>query len=74
MDHRFFEMGHRIDCFMFWPLGKTVTVGGIVIAVFKHSSLPVFVGRTDFRDWSIHPNFPAIQPDPTSADLLQQPH
>ena len=35
MDQRFVELQRRMDRFMFWPLGMTLTVGGIVIAVLK---------------------------------------
>ena len=35
MDQRFVELQHRMDRFMFWSLGMTLTVGGIVIAVPK---------------------------------------
>ena len=35
MDQRFVELQHRMDRFMFWSLGMTLTVGGIVIAVLK---------------------------------------
>lgn len=35
MDQRFVELQRRMDRFMFWSLGMTLTVGGIVIAVLK---------------------------------------
>ena len=35
MDQRFAELQRRMDRFMFWSLGMTLTVGGIVIAVLK---------------------------------------
>ena len=35
MDQRFVELQRRMDRFMFWFLGMTLTVGGIVIAVLK---------------------------------------
>ena len=35
MDQRFVELQHRMDRFMFWSLGMTLTVGGIIIAVLK---------------------------------------
>ena len=35
MDQRFVELQRRMDRFMFWSLGMTLTVGGIVIAVPK---------------------------------------
>ena len=35
MDQRFVELQRRMDCFMFWSLGTTLTVGRIVIAVLK---------------------------------------
>ncbi len=35
MDQRFVELQRRMDRFMFWSLGMTLTVGGIVIAALK---------------------------------------
>ena len=35
MDQRFVELQRRMDRFMFWSLGMTLTVGGIFIAVLK---------------------------------------
>ena len=35
MDQRFVKLQRRMDRFMFWSLGMTLTVGGIVIAVLK---------------------------------------
>ena len=35
MDQRFVELQRRMGRFMFWSLGMTLTVGGIVIAVLK---------------------------------------
>ena len=35
MDQRFVELQRRMERFMFWSLGMTLTVGGIVIAVLK---------------------------------------
>ena len=35
MDQRFVELQRRMDRFMFWSMGMTLTVGGIVIAVLK---------------------------------------
>ena len=35
MDQRFVELQRRMDRFMFWSLGMTLTVGGIVIAFLK---------------------------------------
>ena len=35
MDQRFVELQRRMDRFMFWSLGMTLTVGRIVIAVLK---------------------------------------
>ena len=35
MDQRFVELQRRMDRFMFWSLGMTLTVGGIIIAALK---------------------------------------
>ena len=35
MDQRFVELQRRMDRFMFWSLGMTLTVGGIVIAFLE---------------------------------------
>ena len=35
MDQRFVELQRRMDRFMFWSLGMTLTVGEIVIATLK---------------------------------------
>ena len=35
MDKRFEELTRRLDRFMFWSLGLTVSVGALVVAVIK---------------------------------------